>query len=99
MKIKAKAKNDIVKVKMLINHVMETGRRKDQGGKLIPAHYITEVSASYKGNKVFHSETGPAVSKDPYLAFSFKGGAVGDTITITWRDNTGATETAEEAIK
>ena len=49
MKIKAKVKNDIVKVKMLIKHAMETGRRKDQDGNLIPGLYITEVSASHNG--------------------------------------------------
>lgn len=99
MKIKARAKNGVVKVKMLISHVMETGRRKDQDGQLIPGHYVTEVSASHKGQQIFHVETGPAVSKDPYIAFVFKGGASGDTVSITWIDNLGKSETAEAVIK
>ena len=99
MKIKAKAKKDITKVKMLIKHAMETGRRKDQDGNVIPGLYITEVSASHNGQPVFHAEVGQAVSKDPYMAFSFKGGASGDKISITWVDSSGATETGEAAIK
>ncbi|OUS11566.1 thiosulfate oxidation carrier complex protein SoxZ [Gammaproteobacteria bacterium 53_120_T64] len=99
MKIKAKVKKDITKVKMLIKHPMETGRRKDEGGNVIPALYITQVSASYRGQRVFHAEVGQAVSKDPYIAFSFKGGLPGEKITITWLDISGATATGEAAIK
>jgi len=99
MKIKAKVKKEITKVKMLIKHPMETGRRKDQAGNVIPGLYITEVSASHNGQPVFHAEVGQAVSKDPYMAFSFKGGASGDKISITWKDSSGATETGEAAIK
>lgn len=99
MKIRAKHSGDVVKVKMLINHIMETGRRKDKEGKLIPGHFVTEVTATYQGATVFHAETGSAVSKDPYLAFAFKGGAPGDTIAITWIDNQGNRETSEATIK
>jgi len=99
MKIKAKVKKEITKVKMLIKHPMETGRRKDQAGNVIPGLYITEVSASHNGQPVFHAEVGQAVSKDPYMAFNFKGGASGDKISITWKDSSGATETGEAAIK
>ena len=35
----------------------------------------------------------PRVSKDPYLAFKFKGGAKGDKISVTWTDNKGDTRT------
>lgn len=99
MKIKAKVKNNVVNVKVLISHIMETGRRKDEAGKLVPGNYITEVSARSKGVSVFHVETGPAISKDPYLAFVFKGGISGDTVSISWVDNLGNTETTEAVIK
>ena len=99
MKIKAKVKKYITKVKILIKHPMETGRRKDQDGNVIPGLYITEVSASHNGQPVFYAEVGQAVSKDPYMAFSFKGGASGDKVSITWIDSSGATETGEAAIK
>lgn len=99
MKVKAKQSGEIVKVKMLISHIMETGRRKDDAGKLIPGHYITEVVARYQDKIVFHVETGSAVSKDPYLAFAFKGGVAGDKLTVSWVDNQGNTETTDAVIK
>jgi len=99
MKIKAKSKNGIVKVKMLLKHNMESGRRKDKKtGELIPAHYITQVSATADGTKVFHAEFGTAVSKNPYIAFSYKGDA-GGTVQISWVDNKGETNSGETKVK
>lgn len=98
MKIKAVLQNNAVSVKMLIPHPMETGRRKEQNGALVPAHFITEVTASWNGETVFHAELGPGVSKDPYLSFQFTGAKAGDMLKVTWIDSKGGSETAEEAI-
>jgi sulfur-oxidizing protein SoxZ len=98
MKIKAVAQNNVVSVKMLMPHPMETGRRKDQAGALVPEHYITEVTATCGADTVFHAELGPGVSKDPYLSFQFTGAKAGETLKVSWVDNKGGTETAEEAI-
>jgi len=98
MKIKAVVQNNVVAVKMLIPHPMETGRRKEQNGAIVPAHFITEVTASCNGETVFHAELGPGVSKDPYLSFQFTGGKAGEKMKVSWVDNKGGTETAEEPI-
>ena len=100
IKVRARAKGDTVVVKTLIKHPMETGLRKDKKtGKVIPAHYIQEVNCTHNGKDVLVAEWGPAVSKNPYLSFSFKGGKAGDTVSISWVDNTGGKDAAEEAIK
>ena len=98
MKIKAKSKNGVVVVKMLLKHDMETGRRKDKNGNVIPAHHITEVAAHYKGEQVYQAQLGTAISKNPYLAFSFKGDS-GEVIKIDWADTKGATQSGESVIK
>ena len=98
MKIKAVAQNNVVSVKMLMPHPMETGRRKDQNGALVPEHYITEVTATCGADTVFHAELGPGVSKDPYLSFQFTGAKAGEMLKVCWVDNKGGTETAAEAI-
>ena len=98
MKIKAVAQNNVVSVKVLVQHIMETGRRKDETGKIVPGHYITELTAQHKGETVFHAELGPGVSKDPYFSFQFIGGNVGETVSISWVDNTGGTEKGESII-
>ena len=100
IKVRAKAKGDTVVVKALIKHPMETGLRKDKKtGKVIPAHFIQEVSCKHNGNDVLVAEWGPAVSKNPYLSFSFKGGKAGDAVSISWVDNTGGKDAAEAKIK
>lgn len=98
MKIRASLQGEIVEVKVLMSHEMETGQRKDASGAVIPAHYIQSVTAEWNGKTVMTADWGPAVSKNPYMAFRFKGGATGDKIRITWRDNKGETRTDEGTI-
>jgi sulfur-oxidizing protein SoxZ len=100
IKVRAQAKGDTVTVKALIKHPMETGLRKDKKtGKVIPAHFIQEVNCQHNGKDVLVAEWGPAVSKNPYLSFSFKGGKAGEKVNISWVDNTGGKDTAEASIK
>jgi sulfur-oxidizing protein SoxZ len=100
IKVRAQAKGDTVTVKALIKHPMETGLRKDKKtGKVIPAHFIQQVNCQHNGKDVLVAEWGPAVSKNPYLAFSFKGGKAGDKVSISWVDNAGGKDAAEAAIK
>jgi sulfur-oxidizing protein SoxZ len=100
IKIRAKLKNGVVRVKALINHKMETGLRKDKKtGKVIPAHFIESVDCDHNGASVLKAEWGVAVSKNPYLSFKFGGGAAGDTVKLTWKDNQGKTDTLETKIK
>ena len=100
MKVKAKMKADKVIVKVLAKHPMETGLRKDKnGGDLIPAKYIQELSCIHKEKLVFLAEFGRAVSKDPYIAFSFSGGQSGDTLALKWVDSMGDSKEVEAVIK
>ena len=67
MKIRANAVGDSTEVKVLMNHEMETGQRKDAQGKAIPAWFIQNVTATYNGKTVLDAQWGPAVSKNPFL--------------------------------
>jgi len=96
---KAKAKNGLVDVKLLMKHPMETGLRKDKDGNPIEAHFIQTVEATANGNTVFSAQFNTSVSKDPYLAFSFSGADKGDVLNIAWIDNKGETDSADVAIK
>ena len=98
MKIRARMDGDKVDVRVLMAHEMETGQRKDAKGAVIPAWFITNVTATNNGKVVLSAEWGPAVSKNPFLAFKFSGGKVGDTVTITWTDNHGDSRTDEATI-
>ena len=98
MKIRAANKDGVTEVKVLVSHEMETGQRKDSAGGVVPAWFITELSARHNDKVILSSEFGPSVSKNPYLAFKFKGGAKGDKITVSWKDNKGDTRSDEAVI-
>lgn len=98
MRIRAQVAGDKTTVRVLMRHEMETGQRKDASGALVPAHFITEVTAEHNGRPVLAAQFGTAVSKNPYLAFKFKGGAKGDKLTVSWVDSKGDTRRDEVLI-
>ena len=100
IRIRAKMKGDVTEVKALMSHSMETGLRKDKKtGKKIPAHFIKEVICEHNGKQVLLANWSVAVSKNPYLSFKFKGAKKGDSIKISWNDNMGKSDSAEDKIK
>jgi sulfur-oxidizing protein SoxZ len=99
IKIRAKMKGDVVTVKALMTHPMETGARKDKKtGELIPAHFIQEVTCEAGGKVRLTALWSGGVSKNPYLSFKFKGAKKGDTLKLSWVDNTGKSDSAEAKI-
>jgi sulfur-oxidizing protein SoxZ len=99
IKIRAKAQKGTVTVKALMNHPMETGLRKNKKtGKLIPAHHITEVTAESGGKTVMTAVWGGAISKNPYLSFKYPGGK-GDSLTLSWIDNQGNSDSITDDVK
>jgi sulfur-oxidizing protein SoxZ len=95
MRIRAQVAGDKATVRVLMAHEMESGQRKDSAGNLVPAWFISEVSASHNGKVVMTADWGPAVSKNPFLQFTVKGAKPGDKIGVTWKDNKGETRTDE----
>lgn len=89
IRVRAVTNGGTTVVQALINHPMDSGFVKNSKGKLIPPHYIEVLTFEHAGKKVFTAFWGPAVSKDPYIKFTFKGGAKGDDLKIGWVDNLG----------
>jgi sulfur-oxidizing protein SoxZ len=98
IRVRATSNGDITEVQTLIQHPMDTGLVKDSKGELIPAHFIQELKFEYNGKDVFVANWGTAVSKDPYVKFSFKGARKGDELKISWTDNKGASDTTTAKI-
>ena len=99
IKIRAKERKGVVTVKALMNHTMETGLRKDKKtGKLIPAHFIQEVTCKSGDNTVLEAAWGGAISKNPYLSFKYQG-KKGDSLTLSWLDNMGKSDTQTATVK
>ncbi len=99
MKVKVKLAGDQAKVKLLIRHPMETGRRKDDSGKIIPAKYIQTLTCHANDELCFESQFGTGVSKDPFLSFTLLNRKAGDKLKFKWVDSTGDSDEKEVVIK
>ena len=100
IRIRAQQKKGVTTVKALMQHPMETGQRKDKKtGKKVPAHFIQEVTCEHGGKTVMTALWGPAISKNPYLSFKFKGASKGDTLTVSWVDNKGEKASSSTKVK
>jgi len=99
MRIRVAMAGDVADVKVLMNHPMETGLRKDaKTGQLIPGHFITEVIATVNGTPVLAAEMSGGISKNPYLGFKIKGPKAGDKVSVSWADNKGDKSSVEATI-
>jgi sulfur-oxidizing protein SoxZ len=100
IKIKARLSGDVAEVKSLILHPMETGTRKDPDtGDLIPRHHITQLVFANNGEAVMVANFSTAVSKNPYINFSFRGAKAGDTLKVSWVDTLGDSDELETMLK
>lgn len=98
IRVRAVESSGVTSLKALVRHPMDSGFVKDSEGNVIPAHFIKVLTISHKGKNVFVANWGPAVSKDPFLEFRFKGGKKGDEITISWVDNEGESDSTTAMI-
>ena len=98
MRIRAAMDRGKVDIKVLMAHEMETGQRKDAQGRIVPAHFIRNVTVTHAGRTVLAAQWGTSVSRNPFLHFRFSGGKPGEKISITWVDNKGETRTDEATI-
>lgn len=97
---KTAKKGEVIEIKTLIAHAMETGQRKDNSGAVIPRKIINKFEAKYNGEVVFSADWHPAISANPYLAFHTVATESG-TIEFTWTDDDGSvySESAEITVE
>ena len=98
MKMRATQGAGFTDVRVLMTHPMETGQRKDAEGKIVPLHFIQNVTVKLNGKVVLESEISQAVSRNPVFSFRVKGGAKGDKIEVSWLDNKGESTSTETAV-
>ena len=98
MKIRAGLKGDIADVRVLMNHPMETGQRKDASGNLIPPHFIQEIAVRLNGKTVIDAQVSQGVSRNPVFSFRIRGAKAGDKLEISWLDNRGERNSTETSL-
>ncbi len=88
IRIKTRKTGGATEILAMVNHPMETGRRKNKKtGKLIPAHYVEKMNVELNGKLVASANLGAAVSKRPMVGVRVTTAKSGDTVKVTWRDN------------
>ena len=99
VKIPKKAKvGEIVVLKTLISHEMESGQRKDKDGNTIPRKIINKFTCEFNGQPVFSCDIDPAISANPYFACSAKVNQRGP-FKRPWTDHDGSVYTDEHQIE
>lgn len=88
---------EIIEIKTLISHVMESGQRRDGAGKVIPRHIINKFTAAFNGKTVFEADWHPAISANPYQSFFYKAKESGEFV-FKWTDDKGAVFEAKNKL-
>jgi sulfur-oxidizing protein SoxZ len=91
-------RGDIIEIKTLISHVMETGYRIGVTGQPIPRDIIDDFVCTYNGEQVFRATLYPAIAANPYISF-FTVATESGTLTFSWTDQHGATQVESAEIK
>jgi sulfur-oxidizing protein SoxZ len=96
--VPAKAKRgEIIQIKALMSHIMETGFRRTAAGELVPRNIITSFSCSYNGVEVFRADLFPAIAANPFISFSTIASESGK-FEFQWIGDRGFSETASASI-
>ena len=95
---KTAKKGEVIEIKTLISHKMESGQRKDKKtGKKIPRNIINKFIATFNGDQVFAVDINPAISANPYIKFNMKAEKPGEFV-FTWTDDDGKSYTAKKKL-
>lgn len=98
VKVPAKVKKgDVVEIKTLIKHKMETGLRKDKKGEKIPRNIINKFVASFNGEQVFAMDIDPAIAANPYIKFSIRPEKSGE-LEMMWTADDGKSYSSKKKI-
>ena len=89
IKIRAQIQGDITEVRILMQHPMETGQRKDDKGQTLPAQFIQSFTVSLNGKPIIDGQLNTSISRTPLFSFKVRGVKGGDKLAVTWADNTG----------
>ena len=88
---------DVIEIKTLISHPMESGTRKDKQGALLPRKIINKFACTFEGEPVFSCDFFPAVSANPYLSFNMVAERTG-ALEFAWTDDDGSVYSAKKKL-
>jgi sulfur-oxidizing protein SoxZ len=90
-------RGDVIEIKTLMSHIMETGYRRTAAGDIVPRDIITSFSCRYNGSEIFRADLFPAIAANPFISF-FTIAAESGTFEFEWIGDRGFSATAMAAI-
>ena len=90
-------RGDVIEIRALTSHIMETGYRRTAAGETIPRDIITSFTCRYNGREIFRADLFPAIAANPYLSF-FTTVSESGTFAFEWIGDDGFSQTASAAI-
>lgn len=90
-------RGEIIEIRTLIAHPMETGFRAGADGKTLPRNLIRRLTCEYQGAKVFGAEFSPAVAANPYCVF-YTVATESGSLRFTWEGDDGFAQTETVTI-
>jgi sulfur-oxidizing protein SoxZ len=93
----AAKRGELIRVRLLIQHAMETGYRLGGDGRKVPKNVIRSLVCRYDGVEVFRAELSPGIAANPYLQFPMIAGESGE-LEFTWLDDAGERGVARQAL-
>ena len=90
-------RGDVIEIKTLMSHIMETGYRHTASGEVVPRDIITSFVCRYNGNEVFRADLFPAFAANPFITF-FTTATESGKFEFEWIGDNGFSETASASI-
>ncbi len=90
-------RGEVIEIRTMVEHPMESGFRYNNVGKLIPRHIATSFACRYNGREVFRATLQPAVSTNPYFLFYLVADESGELV-FSWTDDRGGSVTETRTI-
>ena len=89
IKIRAQIQGETADIRILMQHPMETGQRKDESGQIVPMNFIQIFTVLLNGKPVIDAQLNTSISKNPLFTFKARGIKAGDKLAVAWTDNLG----------
>lgn len=98
IKIRVQNQGESSDIRILMQHPMETGQRKDDKGHTFPMHFIRTFTVSLNGKAIIDGQLNTSISKNPLFTFKARGIKSGDKLSVTWIDNAGESRQDEITV-
>lgn len=89
IKIRAQLQGDVALIRVLMQHPMESGQRRDEEGKTLAAHFIQTFSVVLNKQRLIDGQLNTSIATNPLFTFKARNIKAGDRLSVHWTDNMG----------